>query len=145
MKSRPKSPRTPTTPAQARALMNSSEVITEAMVQNAGIELGRLRGWYVSITYLGSEGGGAIFSTAGMPDTFWAKGGLSLWLEYKRPGGKLRPSQQRNIPKMRAAGVLVFIVDSLAGTGRILDALENPRNQAVYAERQRKNLEEGVK
>ena len=137
MKSRPRSTRMPTTPAEARALMNSGSVITEAMVQNAGVQLGRMRGWYVSITYLGSEGGGAIFSTAGMPDTFWAKNGLSLWIEYKRPGGKLRASQVLNIPRMRAAGVLVFVIDSLSGTERILDTIEKSGNPDVHLARQR--------
>lgn len=35
------------------------------------------------------------------------------WIEWKRPGGRLTPAQARRIPKMRARGERVWVVDSL--------------------------------
>lgn len=39
--------------------------------------------------------------------------GRHEWVEWKRPGGRLTPAQERRIPKMRARGERVWVVDSL--------------------------------
>lgn len=34
-----------------------------------------------------------------------------IWFEFKQPGGSLTPAQKRRIPKMRAEGEIVYIVE----------------------------------
>jgi hypothetical protein len=47
-----------------------------------------------------------------------------LWVEIKTPKGKLKPSQEREIPRMQAAGATILIVRSLKELQENLDALE---------------------
>ena len=47
-----------------------------------------------------------------------------VWVEIKTPKGKLTDSQEREIPKMEAAGATVLIVRSLQELQDDLDALE---------------------
>ena len=49
-------------------------------------------------------------------DRFFAKDCRVVLLEFKRPGGKANPGQEREIARLKAAGVEVHVVDSpLAG------------------------------
>jgi hypothetical protein len=45
-------------------------------------------------------------------------------VEVKTPKGKLEPSQEREIPRMQAAGATILIVRSLKELQESLDALE---------------------
>lgn len=47
-----------------------------------------------------------------------------VWVEIKTLKGKLTESQEREIPRMEAAGAIVLIVRSLAELQESLDALE---------------------
>jgi hypothetical protein len=47
-----------------------------------------------------------------------------LWVEVKTPKGKLETSQEREFPKMEAAGAKVIIVRSLEELRTIMDDLE---------------------
>lgn len=42
------------------------------------------------------------------------------WIEWKRPGGTLTPAQERRIPKMRAQGEAVHVIDNLADLARLI-------------------------
>ena len=46
------------------------------------------------------------------PDRFFAKDGRVVLIEFKRPNGKPRPGQAREIERLRAAGVEVFVADN---------------------------------
>lgn len=47
-----------------------------------------------------------------------------VWVEVKRPAGKLTQSQEREIPKMEAAGATVLVVRSLKELQDALDEIE---------------------
>lgn len=59
-------------------------------------------------------------SRSGLPDVVAAKDGRVIWIEVKRDGGKLRPSQRREIPLMRKAGCEVHIVVGKTGVKKFL-------------------------
>ncbi len=51
----------------------------------------------------------------GLPDRFVIVGPCRhVWFEFKQPGGGLTPAQRRRIPKMRARGEVVYIIESVA-------------------------------
>ena len=56
----------------------------------------------------------------GIPDLSVIYRGRSVWFEVKRPGGKLRPNQAKEIARMQAAGAEVFLVRSLEEVKTIL-------------------------
>lgn len=74
----------------------------EAPVQAALIKGLESSGWWVQ-KVVGQ-------SRSGLPDVVAAKNGHVVWVEVKRDGGKLRPSQKREIPLMRSAGCDVRVV-----------------------------------
>lgn len=59
-------------------------------------------------------------SRAGLPDVVAAKDGRVIWIEVKRDGGELRPSQKHEIPLMRKAGCEVHIVVGKIGVKKFL-------------------------
>lgn len=50
----------------------------------------------------------------GAPDLFIMYKGRHFWVECKAPGEGVRPTQEREIEKMRAAGCTVFVADDPA-------------------------------
>lgn len=60
--------------------------------------------------------------TEGTPDLLilWGRFGIALWVEVKRPGGKLRTMQAVWHREARAAGQTVIVASS---TGQVIDAL----------------------
>ena len=76
-------------------------------------------GWFVE----------KIMRTArrGFPDRFYAKRGRVVLIEWKRPGrGRVSAQQVKRHAELRAAGVEVHVVDSLAKAERILH-MDNSR------------------
>ncbi len=43
------------------------------------------------------------------------------WIEWKRPGGRLTPAQERRVPKMRERGEVVHVIDDLRDLLTIMD------------------------
>lgn len=70
-------------------------------------------GWPVKLT---SQG------TAGMPDrmVLW-KGGKASFAELKRPGGKPRPLQYRQMDKLVALGFQVYILSTREGVDNFIE------------------------
>lgn len=62
-------------------------------------------------------------SRAGLPDVVAAKDGRVIWVEVKRDGGELRPSQKHEIPLMRKAGCEVHIVVGKIGVKKFLNLI----------------------
>lgn len=51
----------------------------------------------------------------GAPDDFFSKKGKGVFLiEFKAPGKDLRPTQKREIQRLRDAGVTVHVIDNVA-------------------------------
>lgn len=46
------------------------------------------------------------------PDRFFAKDGRVVLIEFKRPGGQPRPGQEKEIARLRGAGVEVYACDN---------------------------------
>lgn len=55
-----------------------------------------------------------------VPDRIFVKDGTAVFIEFKRPGGKLTGGQVREIQKLREAGMHVFVCWSVQ---EALDAL----------------------
>ncbi len=60
----------------------------------------------------------------GAPDrfAFWPEG-RAAFVEMKRPGGKPEPHQAREIGKLRAAGILVVVIDSIEAVDRFVQEM----------------------
>jgi hypothetical protein len=56
----------------------------------------------------------------GFPDRLYAKSGRVVLLEWKRPGGFVKPQQKHRHDQLRAAGVEVHVVWSTDDANRIL-------------------------
>jgi len=62
-------------------------------------------------------------SNAGVPDRIcFMPGGRVVFVELKRPGGSLRPLQERVIGLLRRLGAEVHVVDSKEGVDEVLAA-----------------------
>jgi len=62
---------------------------------------------------------------AGVPDRIvLAPGGRIYFVEMKRPGGKLRPLQQKVIADIRKLGFKVFVIDSREGVKEFIEILK---------------------
>lgn len=58
----------------------------------------------------------------GAPDLMVLLPGVHFWIEVKRPGEKPRPAQLREHDKMRSAGCLVYIADSIPAVNMVISA-----------------------
>lgn len=47
------------------------------------------------------------------PDRVYMKGGRTVWVEFKREGEKPRPSQQRELARLREKGQEVYVIDDV--------------------------------
>lgn len=87
--------------------------MTEATIQKQIIELLERTGWFVLELRGNARRGGQVFQTKGTPDLYAAKRGRQIWLEVKRPDGKLMPQQEQVHSALRSNGVEVYVVRSL--------------------------------
>lgn len=70
-------------------------------------------GWFVrKLKWVGRRNG---------PDRFFAKDGRVVLIEFKRVGQGARQGQAREIDRLRAAGVEVYVVDNPLTALRILE------------------------
>jgi hypothetical protein len=78
------------------------------------------------VTYAESQGCEAyklrIDGTNGFPDrTILIPGGWTLFIEFKKPGGSLRPAQKKTIKRLLQLGHAVHVCDSFEDAKQILD------------------------
>jgi len=79
--------------------------------------------WWMKIAGHGGRSTGA--QKTGVPDLcIESTRHGRVWVEVKRPAGKLTESQEREIPKMEAAGAVVLVVRSLGELQEKMDDLE---------------------
>lgn len=57
----------------------------------------------------------------GVPDRVFARFGRVFWIEFKAAGKKPTPLQLAEIAKMRAVGLVVYVVDDVAAGKAIID------------------------
>jgi hypothetical protein len=80
-------------------------VTPESALKAACVQYLRLQGW---LTYpLVQQGIGAV---RGLPDRIAIKHGRTVYLEFKRPGGKLSPDQESRRAEIEAAGATYLVV-----------------------------------
>ena len=89
----------------------------ESSIERAVAEYGKRTGW-VSIKLSTSGPRGA----AGWPDRLFLRGGQAVFIEFKRPGGKVTPLQASRHTQLLDAGCFVFVVDDVNRGKGILDA-----------------------
>lgn len=76
----------------------------EAASEELACEMAEEAGWFVrKLQWVGRRNA---------PDRFFAKGGRVVLIEFKAPGEKPRPGQDREIDRLRAAGVEVYVCDN---------------------------------
>lgn len=64
---------------------------------------------------------GGTYQRSGLPDLYIAIGGVSLWVEMKRPGADTTKLQQRRLERLKNAGVYCGTAES---PERVLEMIE---------------------
>lgn len=59
----------------------------------------------------------------GVPDRVCCIDGVTVFVEFKAPGQKLSPHQERTIDKMIASGCVVWLIDSFEGVNALFTEL----------------------
>lgn len=99
----------------------------EAGISKACGDILDARGIWNTRTNSGSvplAGGGYMkLCRPGTPDRLFVWEGLTVWLEVKKPGGKLSDDQADTIKKLERAGNIVFIIDNPDQLIKILDGM----------------------
>ena len=91
---------------------------SEASIQRAVVNRARARGYIaIKLSSLGR------FGTSGWPDYMFVKGGKTVMIEFKRPGGKTTPLQDRQIAELRAHGMVVEVFDDVGEANVWLDGV----------------------
>lgn len=77
----------------------------ESTIENYGNALAKERGYFQrKLSWIGRRSA---------PDRFYSRSDRGPFLiEYKRPGEKLTPLQEREVARLREAGVTVYVVDN---------------------------------
>ena len=103
--------------SQAEIRTKGSVMELEDSLEGRCIKLAEADGWFARKT--------AWRGRRGCPDDVFAKNHRTVWVEFKRPKqGVLSRLQVREIMRMKAAGMEVWVVDS---TNQFRDILGLPR------------------
>lgn len=96
----------------------------EKHIQQMIVEFLRMTGWTVWQMYKGSDSGGVVWVTPGIPDLYVFKGPRFVWLEVKRPRlGRLMAKQVQRHAELTASGLPVAVVTSLEDVQAALASL----------------------
>lgn len=60
----------------------------------------------------------------GVPDRMFLKGGFCLFIEFKAPGGKTTPLQDKRIGELRDQGMVVHIIDNVSDGLELLNLFD---------------------
>ena len=80
--------------------------MTEQQLQSKIIKYLKEEGWEV--------GKIMVMSEPGWPDLICCRGGDTVFIEVKKPGGKLRKIQEYRIARLRDRYIPVYIIDNIA-------------------------------
>lgn len=80
--------------------------VSEHVIETKAKKFARANGWRFvrKVRWIGRRAA---------PDDLFVKKGRHVWVEFKRPGEKPRPGQDREIARMRKAGMEVHVIDNL--------------------------------
>jgi len=81
------------------------QVADESDIETAGTAFAVKRGWFVVKIM--------ACSIDSMPDRLHHRKGVTLYIEYKKPGEQARPKQEKRHRELRAQGIPVHVVDNL--------------------------------
>lgn len=94
----------------------------EIAIENAVVEEAKADGWLVrKMSYLGR---------VGCPDRWFLKNGRFVIIEFKKPGGPVRASQKKEIPRLIAFGAEVHVIDNI-DDARIALGLPAPKAERL--------------
>jgi hypothetical protein len=86
--------------------------MSENVIELSVVKQAENDGWYVrKVKWIGR---------VGAPDRFFAKDGRMLFIEFKDTGEKPRLTQQKEHKRLREAGVVFYVCDSIAKAKQIL-------------------------
>ena len=89
----------------------------ETSIEGLCIKLAKEDGWFSRMV--------AWRGRRGAPDDVFAKEGRTVWVEFKRPrAGRRSELQKREHARMKAAGMELYLVDSV---NQFRDILQLPR------------------
>lgn len=103
-------------PAPAAGLPRSvsNGYASEAAFQDAVVAALLERGWTVWQMYRGSQRGGSVWATKGIPDLCaFRPPGLLLWIELKQPGNAPSAAQLERHAELRGAGLPITVAWTL--------------------------------
>lgn len=87
----------------------------EVSIEGAVVKRAEAAGWFVrKVSWIGRKGA---------PDRVFAKGGRTVWIEFKQKGEKPRLLQDEEHREMRAAGMETHVCDNIEHGLRILRLL----------------------
>ena len=90
--------------------------MNESYIERSVVAAAKKNGWFVrKVEWVGH---------VGAPDRVFIRGGLVLWVEFKAPGKKPRPTQVLEHEQMTKHGARVFVVDDVDAGLRLLKAYE---------------------
>lgn len=85
----------------------------EQVIEDAIVAHAEATGWFSrKMTYAGRKG---------CRDRDFYGHGQVIMMELKRPGGVLSPHQVRENDRMRAAGLMIYVIDSIEAGIALLD------------------------
>ncbi len=86
--------------------------MTERDVQREVVKALDSMGWETTIFSINKKANSQL---RGVPDLFTTHAGhrAQIWIECKKPGGKLRPEQDRWLARTQASGAICLVIDSI--------------------------------
>ena len=82
-----------------------TDVVREIEIEQPASAYAESRGWFEFKIEKASK--------RAIPDRFYARKGVVILVEYKRPGEVPSRQQQRRINELRQAGVTVHVIDNM--------------------------------
>lgn len=89
-----------------------SNHILESRIEREATAYAIARGWWECKIIQASKNG--------IPDRLYIRDGVTLFVEYKRPGELPRPQQEKRMAELRAKGVHAVWVDSVERAKELL-------------------------
>ena len=88
----------------------------EASIQKSVITYARKKGCICI-----KLGGAGRFGSSGWPDYLILRDGLAIFIEFKKPGGRVTPLQAKKIEELCEAGFTATMCDEVESGKRIID------------------------
>ncbi len=108
----------------------------ERDLQRQVVEYAERTGWTAWQMLLGTQRGGSVWCTKGIPDLYVFRPGCAVWIELKRgKAGRVSPEQQQRHAELTAAGHDIHVARTFDEARTILDARRVPRPRMPHGAR----------